>query len=58
MAARLICVKYDAQPGEYERAPLLAKADKPPDLPGQKSDSAVDSFEPALNSAAVKVNAR
>lgn len=57
-AARLIRIKYDVHPGEYEMAPLLAKADKPPDQPGQKSDSAVGNFESAFGSAAVKVDSR
>ena len=57
-AARLIRIKYDAQAGEYEMAPLLAKAEKPPDQPGQKTDTAVGNFESAFGNAAVKVDSR
>jgi len=56
-ASRLINVRYEAQPGEYELAPNLAKAEKPKDK-DDKTDSLVGDFEPAFAAAAVKVDAR
>ena len=57
-AARLIKIRYEAQPGEYELAPNLAKAEKPQDKGDDKTDSLVGNFEPAFAAAAVKVDAR
>lgn len=56
-ASRLIAVRYDAQPGDYELKPNLAKAEKPADDGEQKADSLVGQFEPAFASAAVTIDA-
>ena len=56
-AARLVKIRYDIQHGEYELAPNLSKAAKPPAQNGQKSDSLVGDFGPAFASAAVTIDA-
>ena len=56
-AARLVKVRYAKQAGEYELSANLAKAEKPADAQGQKTDSLVGDFEPAFAAAAVKVDA-
>jgi xanthine dehydrogenase YagR molybdenum-binding subunit len=56
-ASRLIKIRYETQPGEYELAPNRAKAEKPSDQFGQKTDSVVGNFEPAFAAAAVKIDA-
>ena len=57
-AARLVRVRYAAERGEYELAANVAKAEKPPDQPGQATDSLVGDFDTAFAAAAVKVDAR
>ena len=57
-AARLIKIRYEAQPGEYEMEPNLGKAEKPADANDTKTDSLVGNFEPAFAAAAVKVDSR
>ncbi len=56
-AAHLVKLRYAPEPGEFELAPALGNAMKPPDDPGQKTDSLVGDFAAAFDGAAVKVDA-
>ena len=56
-AARLIKIQYTPEPGDYELAPNVSKAEIPPDQDGQKADSRIGNFESAFASAAVKIDA-
>lgn len=56
-AARLIKIRYDVEAGEYTLAANLAKAEKPADQFGQKTDSLVGDFESAFAVAPVKIDA-
>ncbi len=55
-AARLVKVRYTARPGEHELSAHLAKAVKPGDQFGQKTDSRIGDFDSAFKSAAVQVD--
>ena len=55
-AARLISIRYAAVAGEFALKPNLAKAEKPPDSPMQKTDSVVGDFATAFESSAVKID--
>ena len=57
-AARLVKIRYAAEPGEYELVPNLAKAEIPADDAFQKTDSLVGNFEAAFAAAAVQIDAR
>lgn len=55
-AARLVAVCYQAEPGEFELAPNLIKAEKPGDQFGQKTDSLVGNFPAAFAAASVSID--
>lgn len=54
-AARLIRIRYEAQPGEYELD--RTKAEKPVDTGGREADTAVGDFEAAFAAAPVSIDA-
>ncbi|CAN5279143.1 xanthine dehydrogenase family protein molybdopterin-binding subunit [soil metagenome] len=56
-AARLIQVRYAAQPGAFELDKNLASAEIPADQYGQKTDNAVGDFASAFGAAEVSVDA-
>ena len=55
-AARLVKITYAQQKPEAELKPNMAKAEKPDDQFGQKTDSVVGNFDSAFASAAIKVD--
>jgi xanthine dehydrogenase YagR molybdenum-binding subunit len=55
-ASRLVRVAYDAQVGEYELGPNLAKGEKP-ESGGKEPDSEVGDFDMAFEAAPVKLDA-
>ncbi len=57
-ASRLIKLRYAAEPGEYELAKHLAKAEMPAMQLGIEADSRVGNFESAFAAAAVQVDAK
>jgi xanthine dehydrogenase YagR molybdenum-binding subunit len=54
-AAKLVQIRYDAQPGEYELD--KAKAEKPKDSGDRKADTAIGDFDTAFGSAPVTIDA-
>jgi xanthine dehydrogenase YagR molybdenum-binding subunit len=56
-AAQLICIRYDAEPGEYDLAAARGKAEKPKDDEMQKADSRIGDFDGAFAAAPVQVDA-
>ena len=57
-AARLVTVRYEVLPAEYELAPNLAKGEKPADQFGQKTDSLIGDFDSAFAASGVKVDSK
>ncbi len=57
-ASRLIRIRYDTSPGEYELEANLGKAETPADQFGQKTDSVIGDFETAFAAAQVKIDSR
>ena len=56
-AARLVQVDYAPEPGDYELAQNLGRAEAPGGGEGKEPDSAVGDFDGAFDAAAVKVDA-
>ncbi|MGJ7615654.1 MULTISPECIES: molybdopterin cofactor-binding domain-containing protein [unclassified Variovorax] len=56
-AARLVRIRYEAEPGEFDMAAAQGKAEKPEDDEQQKADSRVGDFEPAFARAPVQIDA-
>ncbi|MDQ6880632.1 MAG: xanthine dehydrogenase family protein molybdopterin-binding subunit [Pseudomonadota bacterium] len=54
-AARMVRVHYEAEPGEYQLQPHLAKGEKP-ESGGKEPDSDVGDFDSAFETAAVKLD--
>jgi xanthine dehydrogenase YagR molybdenum-binding subunit len=57
-ASRLVKIRYDVGRGEFELERNLAKAEKPADQFGQKTDSIVGDFDTAFAAAPVKVDSK
>ncbi len=55
-AARLVRVRYQAEPGEFELAPNVVKAVTPAEQFGQKTDSMVGDFATEFAGAAVRID--
>jgi xanthine dehydrogenase YagR molybdenum-binding subunit len=56
-AARLVQVRYEPEPGNYELAASQSQAEKPTGEDGEEADSQVGDFEAAFASAPVTVDA-
>ena len=56
-AARLVKVRYAVSPGDYELAPNLARAEKPADQAGRKTDSVIGDVETTFAGSSVTLDA-